>query len=90
MECAACEHFPETCQGCEAEQGRPFWCEHYNNGEVCKRYVCCTQEKGLAHCGQCDQLPCRLYNVFDKRKAKAENERKFRKQLENLWLADEA
>lgn len=86
--CQNCEHYPNPCKGCTAEKGLPFWCLAFNNGETCKRYVCCVEEKKLEHCGQCGYLPCELYNVYDTRLTKVENELKLKKQLETLWLRE--
>lgn len=79
--CSDCEYYTFECRGCVAEEGHPFWCEPYNDGQTCKRYVCCVKEKHLAHCGQCGALPCAYYFVPDPRKSAAENELKLQKQL---------
>ena len=84
MTCSQCAHFPKICRGCAVESGKPLWCEAFNNGEVCRRYICCIEEHEYAHCGQCGQLPCELYNTYDPRLSAEENERKWQKQLETL------
>lgn len=84
IKCDECEFFTLPCKGCVAEEGRPFWCNEYNDGQTCKRYICCVKEKHLEHCGQCPALPCVFYSVEDPRKSKAENELKLKKQLAQL------
>ncbi|NLG26141.1 MAG: type 1 glutamine amidotransferase-like domain-containing protein [Clostridiales bacterium] len=53
LRCAGCG-FKEShgCGGCIATNGHPF------HGE-CPIAVCC-QDRGLTHCGECDEIPCEL------------------------------
>lgn len=44
--------------GCRECQGKVF---HQTDGKACAIYECTVQEKGLIHCGQCDQLPCEIW-----------------------------
>ncbi len=57
--CGVCEWREKTgCKGCKANQGVMFWGE-------CDKAKCCI-EKGLAHCGECSQLPCqKLKDLFN-------------------------
>lgn len=49
--CGDCEWVESTgCKGCIANAGKPFW-------GTCKIAVC-AMEKGLQHCGPCEQVPC--------------------------------
>ena len=51
--CAECEwREPNNCRGCIESNGQPF------HGE-CPVAVC-AQNKGLLHCGECDNFPCEL------------------------------
>lgn len=53
LQCTGCEYKEKNgCGGCIQTQGHPF------HGE-CPLAMCC-QEKGLMHCGECDELPCAL------------------------------
>lgn len=47
---------PNHCKGCIATMGNPF------HGQ-CPVAVC-AQEKGLAHCGQCPEMPCELLSQY--------------------------
>ncbi len=54
------EFFIEPCKGCNAVEGRIFWTQ-YLGLDTCPIYHCCVDEKQLAHCGQCTDLPCEIY-----------------------------
>ncbi len=56
--CGVCEWRERTgCPGCRACAGEMFW-------GVCDKARCCM-ERGLDHCGQCPDLPCRrLLDLF--------------------------
>ena len=64
IDCAACRDFPGACPGCGAVQGRPGWIAEVPGAGCCPLYACCTGQKGLTHCGQCAELPCRLFSEF--------------------------
>lgn len=57
LRCEGCA-FKEShgCKGCIATNGVPF------HGE-CAVAVCC-QEKGLMHCGECEDIPCELLTQY--------------------------
>ena len=55
--CGECEYRGQmNCGGCVHIE-KPFW------GESCPVKSCC-EEKGLAHCGECESFPCGLLNQF--------------------------
>ncbi|RGU92523.1 DUF3795 domain-containing protein [Clostridium sp. AF15-17LB] len=81
--CSECQYFPKECSGCPTVRGHVFWLE-YTGEEVCEIYKCCVNEKNLAHCGECEMLPCDNYNGSDPTKTKEENENDFIKQLAQL------
>lgn len=59
IDCGACE---EACGGCRETEGRAFWVGLYSDGDVCPKYDCAINKKGFNHCGQCPELPCKLYD----------------------------
>ncbi|HWQ65615.1 MAG TPA: DUF3795 domain-containing protein [Methanospirillum sp.] len=61
--CDDCTHFEEECPGCSETGGCTFWTE-FVDIDACPVYSCCVEEKGLAHCGFCDKMPCDLYTRF--------------------------
>jgi hypothetical protein len=62
--CADCNKHEELksnpCKGCNAIEGKIFWTK-YLNLEVCPIYTC-VKEKQLKHCGECAQMPCKIYS----------------------------
>ena len=50
--CGTCEQFTsDTCRGCAYQLGLT------NEGECCV-FQCCVAERGLEHCGLCEDFPC--------------------------------
>lgn len=58
IDCGACECRGNLCVGCNACEGRVF---HAPEGGVCPIYDCVRNKKGLAHCGQCREVPCTIW-----------------------------
>ncbi len=58
--CGMCRFYNEKCRGCGAVQGKPFWVKEYHR-EVCRLYDCAVNKRNLSHCGECAELPCRLF-----------------------------
>lgn len=57
LHCTTCEwREPCNCGGCIETMGKPF------HGE-CPVAVCC-QEKGIEHCGECENIPCELLEQY--------------------------
>ena len=81
--CSACQYYPTDCAGCPAIEGKAFWLQ-YTGGNVCEIYQCCVEEKGLAHCGLCPELPCARYEAGDPTRSEEENEAIQREQLAQL------
>ena len=83
MVCGDCAYYPNDCKGCGEIQGKAFWLE-FTGGSVCEIYACCVQQKGLAHCGLCPELPCGRYDGADPTKSQAENDADLEGQLRML------
>ena len=58
--CGDCDHLGNPCKGCGNEDGKPFWTTQAGM-DVCPLHDCCTNKKGLEHCGLCDELPCEIF-----------------------------
>lgn len=86
VQCDLCEQYPDTCKGCEAVKGKPYWMQYVSEGsaETCDIYECCNQRKKLKHCGHCHELPCVLYEFQDPTKSDEENQKDFLIQMKNL------
>ena len=61
--CGSCEYLEEKCTGCGHIEGKPFWTAEFGV-EVCPLYDCCVNDKALEHCGECAELPCKLWLEF--------------------------
>lgn len=87
--CSQCEYHPQACDGCPVIEGKVFWLQ-YTGGERCEIYDCCVRKRGLAHCGQCGELPCGRYDPDDPTKSAEENRRVFEAQMTQLRALREA
>ena len=54
-----------NCKGC-VNIAKPFW------ADACPVKACC-ENKGLAHCGECNEFPCALLNQFSYDKKQGDN-----------------
>ena len=84
--CSECEYYPDECAGCEEIKGKVFWLS-YTGGEVCAIYDHCKNVKKYAHCGMCEELPCKRYGIMDPKKSDYENRSDLQKQIINLLEA---
>lgn len=57
-DCSECGCFGTICKGCNSCQGKVF---HAPEGRACPIYECAREEKGLADCGQCSAVPCKIW-----------------------------
>lgn len=57
--CSTCEYHPEPCPGCREVAGRPFWVNETVENR-CVLFNCC-EEKQFKTCGECSELPCKLF-----------------------------
>ena len=84
--CGDCEYLGNRCTGCAQLQGKPFWAGQYGV-EVCPIYGCCVDQKGLEHCGLCDEFPCETFtSLRDPSMTDEQFERSLRERQENLNL----
>ncbi|MDR1740217.1 MAG: DUF3795 domain-containing protein [Bacteroidales bacterium] len=51
------------CKGCNAAKGKIFWTK-FLGLDTCPIYAC-VENKQLAHCGQCPDLPCSIWQQKD-------------------------
>lgn len=58
-DCETCQVYKDKCDGCEQIEGKVYWLE-YIGSDVCPIYEC-GAEKGFAHCGYCDEIPCDIW-----------------------------
>ena len=60
VNCRECAIFEISCAGCREISGKVYWAE-YIDSDTCPLYDCCVRQKGLEHCGRCEELPCQLF-----------------------------
>lgn len=58
--CGSCEFLAKQCKGCGYVAGKPFWTSQIPPG-VCPLHDCCRNERGLEHCGLCQEFPCKTF-----------------------------
>lgn len=59
LDCRDCYAYPNDCPGCKVVAGKPAWAESIGE-EQCQLYQC-SAAKAYAHCGQCNELPCKMW-----------------------------
>ncbi|HUU74666.1 MAG TPA: DUF3795 domain-containing protein [Methanoregulaceae archaeon] len=72
MICRECDHYQVECQGCRAVKGVPFWVA-FVGIDRCPVYECCVEEKKIANCGQCEELPCDRFTRYKDPSVSGEN-----------------
>ncbi len=58
--CDECHEYHKSCAGCHETQGKPAWISEASFGQ-CSFYECCIVKKGLDHCGNCSEMPCKMF-----------------------------
>jgi hypothetical protein len=61
IECDTCPFFKKSCSGCYEMGGRPFWVHEHLEGHACPIYDCGVNERALAGCARCPDLPCKKF-----------------------------
>jgi hypothetical protein len=59
--CDECEFYNKTCTGCINVKGSTFWAKEMMPSKVCPMYDCAVNKKGYKNCGDCSELPCKLF-----------------------------
>jgi len=69
----------QNCKGCLSTGGKPFY-------GICPIAQCCI-EKGLEHCGQCDQMPCEKLKEYSCGEGEhCDNPKGSRLKVLGMWL----
>lgn len=58
--CSDCRVFKISCEGCYSIKGKAVWL-HEVGLDICDFYECSVIEKGLKHCGECNEIPCNKF-----------------------------
>ncbi len=59
--CDECHFFNDACQGCFSLQGKPFWTKEATTSGICPIYDCSINDREYKDCGDCDELPCKIF-----------------------------
>jgi hypothetical protein len=59
--CDECEFFGKNCDGCKAVNGQTFWAMEMMPTKTCPLYDCAVNQRHLADCGKCGELPCQTF-----------------------------
>ncbi len=57
-DCTECYCYGEMCNGCNSCEGKVF---HMPEGKVCPIYDCVKNERGMGGCGECGEIPCKIW-----------------------------
>ena len=61
LNCEECEFFNKTCTGCFEVKGSTFWAMEMMPGKVCPLYGCSVNKNKFKNCGDCPELPCKMF-----------------------------
>ena len=67
--CIACYCFEKMCNDCNSCEGKVF---HAPEGKTCPIYYCVRNSKCMQNCGECGDVPCKIW--FDTRDPKFSDE----------------
>ena len=82
--CGSCRFLGTECKGCGCVEGKPFWAEQ-TPSKVCPLHDCCRNQKGLEHCGLCEEFPCKTFlGIRDPGMSDEEFEESLRERQESL------
>jgi len=59
--CNECEYFNTTCTGCINVKGSTFWAVEMMPSKVCHLYDCAVNQRNYGSCGECRELPCKMF-----------------------------
>jgi len=59
--CDECEFYNKTCTGCINVKGSTFWAKEMMPIKVCPLYDCSVNKKSYKNCGDCHELPCKMF-----------------------------
>lgn len=81
-ECNQCGFYDNMCKGCNECQGKVF---HVPEGKACPIYTCSVKGKKLRNCGQCNEMPCKVWkNTRDPQLTDEAFERSIAERINNL------
>jgi hypothetical protein len=83
--CDECEFFNKTCTGCIKVKGSTFWAKEMMPSKVCPLYDCSVNKKGYKNCGDCSELPCKMFREMkDPNSTEEQHQKSLLKRVELL------
>jgi hypothetical protein len=76
LNCNECEFFNKTCSGCNKVKGSTFWANEMMPNKVCPLYDCAINKKEFRNCGDCSDLPCKMFRDMKDPKTSDEEHQK--------------
>ncbi len=58
--CKECGFYQQQCGGCYKVGGKTFWAQELPD-KICSLFDCSIKKKQLKNCGDCDDLPCKMF-----------------------------
>lgn len=59
--CNECEFYRKQCDGCKSVKGQTFWAREMMPDQTCPLFNCSVNNKGYNDCGDCAELPCKMF-----------------------------
>lgn len=85
--CDECEFYGQECSGCIAVKGQTFWAKEMMPDKTCPLFNCSVNEKGYKSCGDCVELPCKMFREMkDPNSSDAEHQISLKQRVERLKL----
>jgi hypothetical protein len=83
--CDECEFFNKTCTGCHYVKGSTFWAKEMLPNKVCPMYDCSVNIKKFKDCGDCPELPCKIFlEMKDPKSSEEEHQQSIIKRVSAL------
>ncbi|MBK7031053.1 MAG: DUF3795 domain-containing protein [Bacteroidales bacterium] len=84
LRCDECEFFGKQCNGCYVVQGQTFWAKEMMPNQTCPLFDCSVNKKGFKSCGNCSELPCKLFKEMKDPNSSEEEHQRMLKVRVNL------
>jgi len=59
--CDECNFYQKNCTSCFEVKGKTFWAQDLP-GKICPLFNCSVNDKKFTNCGDCNDLPCKMFN----------------------------
>jgi hypothetical protein len=85
LNCSECEFFNKTCAGCTKVKGSTSWAKEMIPNKICPLFDCSVNKKELRNCGDCSELPCKMFREMkDPKTSDEEHQKSIQKRVFSL------